>query len=598
MAGLRITAFSGMAPRLSKFLLKENEAQMALNTSLSSGELRAWRRPGSVTPAAQTVAGAQSIYRHLTGSGDVRWLSWASDVNVVPSPVYALNEYPIYLTGNGTPKKTNATLQNTSTYLEMGVPNPTVAPTVNVTGGSGTAESRVYLYTYISEFGTIQEESGPSPASDIATVLPGATVTVNGLPAAAPVGAYNITKVRIYRQVTGTQSNAYLKVADVNIGTTSYVDSVTASGLGQVLPSAAYEPPPTDLQGLTSMANGILAGFRGNEVYFSEPYQPHAWPSIYSLTVEFEIVGIAAFGESLVVATEGNPFVITGSTPAAMSQTKLPMYEPCVSKRSVVADRDGAMYASPNGVVKISQGFSGVITKNLMTRDEWQVYGPATMNGAVLDGSYYLFFDTVNSGAYKGAVILDGDDANQAMTLTNMHTTAVHVEPTTASMYVVEDNEVKLWEGDPLNYLPYEWTSKVFVTPRPVNFGAVQVEAEYGDIQIGEALDALAEQIQAENQITYAAADTLLSELNVTTVNFTSLNGSILQDVPSAVDGRFVLLQVYCNSRLVATLNITSRRALRLPSGFKGDRWEFRLAGNVPLRSLKVAETSKELVQL
>jgi hypothetical protein len=597
MAGLKVTAFAGVIPRLSKTLLKDNEAQTAVNTKLLSGELRAWNMPGSVIPKAPVAAGTKSIFRYSAPSGDPLWLSWATDVDVVPGPIYATDDSPIYLTGNGAPKKTNRALAQSGIFRPMGVPAPTTAPTVAASGGSGSATTRVYLYTFVTTFGSIEEEGPPSPASAAVNVLSGGTVTLSDLPATAPADDYGITKLRIYRSTTGTTTNPYLKVADVTLGTTSYVDNVLATGLGQRLESTLHTPPPDDLQGLTAMANGILAGFRENEIYFSEPFLPHAWPPQYSLTVEYNIIGLAAFGESLLVATSGNPFVISGSSPGVMSQIKLPLYEPCVSKRSMAADDSGGMYVSPNGVIKVSQGFAGNVSQTLFTRDEWQRYHPMTMVGEVLDGSYYLFYASPYDGK-RGGLIFDRNDAASALTQTTLHTEAVYVEPTTASMFVVNNNEIKEWEGDANNFLPYEWKSKVFVTPRPVNFGAVQIEAEYGDIEVGAALSEEAEEVRQGNQQTFGTAEDLKGSLGRHALNEYEVNGSILATVPQNVDGRYVLLKAFCNDRLVATIPVTGRYAVRLPSGFKGDRWEFQLNGNVPLRWLKVAETAKELARL
>ena len=176
MSGLKISAFAGIAPRVGSALLKDNEATAAINTKLYSGELRSWNKPGVVTGAASLAGSVKSIYKHKDVAGDDLWLSWSTDVNVVPSPIFDTGENPIYYTGSGTPKKTNSTLAETGTapypgdYYEMGVPAPTTAPTVSATGGSGTAESRVYLFTYISTFGAIQEESAPSPASSVSNV--------------------------------------------------------------------------------------------------------------------------------------------------------------------------------------------------------------------------------------------------------------------------------------------------------------------------------------------------------------------------------------------------------------------------------------------
>jgi hypothetical protein len=603
MAGLKLAAFAGIAPRVGKTLLKDNEAQTSVNTNLYSGELRSWKMPGAVVPAAPVIASCLSIYKHTDTGGDDLWLSWATDVDVVPGPIFATGEYPIYYTGDGIPKKTNSALSETGSgpypgdSYAIGVPAPTTAPSVSATGGSGTAESRVYLFTYISEFGAIEEESAPSPASSVVSVLPGGTVTVSGLGTAAPAGDYNITKKRIYRAVSGTTSTIYLKVADVTISTSSYSDTSTAAQLGGALTSSNYNPPPDDLSGLVAMANGIMAGFRGNEIYFSEPFIPHAWPVEYSLTVEYPIVAIGSFGESLVVATQGNPFVISGSTPAAMSQAKIPLYEPCVSKRSIVSDDTGVMYASPNGIVKISQGFAGIATQTLFTRDEWQKYDPSSMLGAILDGAYHIFYSNIYTSE-KGSLILDRGEAASALTLTSMHTTAVHVEPTTADMYIVSDDQVKSWEGDANNFLPYEWKSKLFVLARPVNFGAAQVEAEFENIELGQALENLIAEVAAANQAIFSSGVDLKSTLGSSKIGEIYLGGSIMAHLPGGVEDRYLQVKIFCNGVLVHTRSVQDRKEFRLPSGFKGDRWEFQLNGNVPLRHLKIAETGKELAQL
>lgn len=603
MAGLKLSAFAGIAPRVGVALLQDNEAETAINTKLYSGELRAWNQPDNVTGANNLVADALSMYKHKNTSGGDLWLSWTTDVNVVPSPIFDTGENPIYYTGSGTPKKTNSTLSQTGTgpypgdYYEMGVPAPASAPGVSAAGGSGTAESRVYLYTHISLFGTIEEESAPSPASSVVSVLPGGTVTVSSLPAAAPAGDYHITKVRIYRAVSGTTSTIYLKVADVNIGTTSYSDTKTAAQLGGALESSNYNMPPTDMQGIASMANGILVGFRENEIYFSEPYVPHAWPAEYSLTVEYPIVGIGCFGESVVVATQGNPFVISGSTPQSMSQAKIPLFEPCVSKRSIVSDDTGVMYASPNGIVKIAQGFAGVATNSLFTRDEWQRKKPSTMLGAILDGAYYLFWEDVASDIQR-CLILDRNETASALTETSVYTKAVFVDPTSAQLYFSIGTEVNEWEGNANSYLSYEWLSKLFILPRPVNFSALQVEANFEDVDLANALIAENAAIIASNQALFASGVNLMSAVNAHDVNDMYVNGSLMAEIPDEVSSRFIQISIYCNGVLVTTRQITDRQTYRLPSGFKGDRWQFRVTGNVPIKAIKFAETGKELAEL
>ena len=67
------------------------------------------------------------------------------------------------------------------------------------------------------------------------------------------------------------------------------------------------------------MANGMMAGFFGRTVCFCEPYRPHAWPEKYQVTVDSDIVALAAVGTTLFILTKGAPHWAQGSSPDAMS---------------------------------------------------------------------------------------------------------------------------------------------------------------------------------------------------------------------------------------------------------------------------------------
>jgi len=604
MAGLKLQAFAGIVPKKSAYLLQDTEAQIASNTKLSSGEIRSWRKPGSVFPKVISAFEPTSIYRMNNVSGDSIWLAWPTDVDVAPGPIYDSGS-PIYYTGDGLPKKTNAAMASSTgsafpaDYLLMGVPTPTVAPTVSSTDGAAvtgsTTETRTYLYTYISMFGAIAEESAPSPASALVNVLPNGTVNISGLPSAAPSGKYNITSVRVYRSVTGTSSTIFLKVADVAIGTTTLHDTLLATSLGVSLPSTTWSPPPDGLTGLVGMANGIMAGFVGNQIYFCEPFKPHAWPPEYGLSVEFPVVGLAAYGSSLVVATKGNPFIITGTNPAAMSQDKLPLYEPCMSKRSIASDEQGAMYASPNGIIKIGPSIADNVSRNLFTRDEWSAYNPVSMIGEVQDGRYFLFYTV---GDVHGGLILDRNSVASPLTLVTTYATALHTDPVNAKLYIAEDSEIKGWDSDLVNYLSYEWKSKIFVLPRPLNFGAAQINGDFSLVNSAANLQSLLDYLRLQNNALWTSVGGLLGTLNKTPLNTFTVDGSVMIPLPSAIDTPFVLLSVYGDGLLRAQVQVNSDKPFRLPSGYKADQWEFVVTGNVPIRFIKIAETSKELVNI
>ena len=373
MPAIKIMGFDGLVPRMSATLLSDNQAQIAENVKLHSRELRFWR--GSTAQSATMVANTRSIYKYYASSPTPYWLVWASEgVDVVASPITDTTDYRIYYTGDGVPKKTNEALASTGAgayprgWLNMGVPAPTGAPTLATDGGSGTTEQRAYVYTYVSTFGSLKEESAPSPPTSIST-LPGGTVTVKGF-TTAPTTNYNITHRRIYRSVTGATTDSYQFVAEIPVATTSYDDTKTVAQLGETITTIGWTPPPSNLAGLVALPGGALAGFSGNTIYFSEPFYPHAWPTRYAINVPSKIVGFGVFGTFVAVMTDRYPYIINGGIPGAMSVERVPSLEPCISKQSIISNEGGVMYASPNGLMQIGPGAVGIQTNALFRRDE------------------------------------------------------------------------------------------------------------------------------------------------------------------------------------------------------------------------------------
>lgn len=482
------------------------------------------------------------------------------------------------------------------------------APTVTLTGGGGVdataeasfapAESRAYVYTYVNQFGAVEEESAPSPAVLLENVsTTEATVTVSGF-TAPPTSHYNITKKRIYRSVAGTADTVYLLVAELPIAQASYADTKLAVDLGQSLPSLYWTPPPSDLQGIVALPNGFLAGFRANEVWFSEPFHPHAWPESYVITTETPVVGLGVYETTVVVTTKRNPYAVSGAHPAVMTQAKLPMVQPCVSKRSIASDQYGVVYASPNGLVCIGPGTQDIVTQQMYTREEWQALAPTTMLGMIYNNMYIGFH--ASTDIISGIVILRGD--TPPLVKLNFDARGVYVERSSGDIFAVSDYDNKIYQldADPINNTIYEWKSKKFVLEQPANFGAFKIQADYGYMGDIEAYNQLVAEIIANNQALFSAAgEQPLATLNDIPLNDGwSLNGSILGDIPPFGDTRSVNVGIYAEGELVYQTGVKTQEPLRLPAGFKAYNWEVVLSGNTPVRSFVMASTISELRQI
>ena len=607
MPSLKLNNFSGLSPRTGPTNLAPNQAQVANNVKLQSGEIRAWRKPLlTYTPGLSDV---NTIYKlENTTLATEAWLEWATDVDVVPGPVADTTDFRVYYTDGVIPKKTNWALATTSgtgtkpfpdAYYNLGVPAPVAAPTLATTVGA-TAETRSYVYTYISTFGSVLEESAPSPAASINTYVTGATVTVSAFSTAPTSSAgYNITAIRIYRSVTSATSAVYLYVGQVTVtpstgvASGSFADTVLAANLGVVIPSLLYSTPPDKLKGLIAMPNGILAGFTDNQVWFCEPYLPHAWPVAYMMTVGAPIVGLGVFGQTLVVCTTQTPYLLTGSQPGAMSQEKVPLPEPCVSKKSITSDQSGVLYASPNGLVSIAPGQADVVTRQLFTRDEWQLYASSLFVGVIYQNMYLGFYQ---SGSTKAALVIMRGDSPPLINL-SVAAQAVFVARSTATVYYVDPNDNLLYtlDGDTVNNMFYQWQSKKFVLPEPTNFAVMKAQLDWDAISSVAAYNAVVAQIIAANQAYWATGATRFSTVNRVPLNSLRLNGSVLEPIPTIQDVRNVQILLFANGVQVYSTGVTSQEPIRLPAGGKEYLWEIKVTGNVGLREFAMANAVGEL---
>ena len=340
VAYYKLINFSGIAPQISPRLLNDTVGQTANDVDLDRGVLT------PITENSQTQAltqsGRTSIY-YYSYAGSNYWLEWTEDVNVQPGPIADDSLARLYWTGETFPRMAAGDVITASgsgryprNFYRLGIPAPTAAPTVSVSGtddGTTTQYSTAYVYTFVSAYG---EEGPPSAVSSVVTKVDAQTVTVGGLETSAGSGVgrtnTNLSKKRIYRSNTGSNTTAFQFVGEVTLATSSFTDNITNANLGELIPSTYWIAPPDEqtslypngaMKGLTAMSNGIFAGFTGKRLCFSEPFLPHAWPVAFRTTLEDTIVAIGTTGNGLFVGTEGNPYFVTGVDPQSMTSVRI-----------------------------------------------------------------------------------------------------------------------------------------------------------------------------------------------------------------------------------------------------------------------------------
>jgi len=409
----------------------------------------------------------------------------------------------------------------------------------------------------------------------------------------APHNTSGMTK-RVYRVVTSGNTGSEMQyVVTLSSGVTTFADTVADSSLGEVLPSTKWKMPPANLKGIVILPNGIAAGFTGNEIHFSEPFKPYAWPVGYRQSYDQDIVAIGVTGTTLVGMTEGNPFTITGVDPLTMGggMEKLAVAWPCMSKRSVASFAFGVAYAAPQGLVIIGT-HNDVVTKDLFTQKEWADLNPDTFIAATADNRYYAGYYSDGSSLM---FVIDKTEAASFLKI-NQKITSIWTDPATGNLYVANDGSIYRWEGDPGTKLLYEWRSKYFLFPSPVNYGAAKLDADF------TMAEAESTGVQSSYDIIIASNQQLIDTGTVDdgfadpAIGEYEIGGDDMQAIPALVIDS-LQFQLWADGALKHTKRVTNSRAFRLPSGYKADNCEVVLSGNVKVSGVVLAETMDGLKQ-
>jgi hypothetical protein len=356
------------------------------------------------------------------------------------------------------------------------------------------------------------------------------------------------------------------------------------------------------------MWNGMIAGWRENELWVCEPFRPHAWPASHVLTLEYPIVGLGVSAQTLVVCTAGNPVTVNGSIPEALTTAKVAAFEPCTSRGSILSDPGGVYFVSPNGLILCNQGSAVNITKNYLTRDKWKKYtGEAKLRAAWLGSAYYAFgsvspgvfeptafanhtndvivtgpstgsgftegfdlgfggpgsthtpmpdwvaqFDT--TGAHNGILIDPTDQRIAFNTLTSEASVfGVQNDPWSGEMFVLKDGQINWLDLSDVNksFETFLWRSKIYQMPDKKNLGAMRVYFKYPDLALFDDL------------------------------------------APWGV------CRVYADDRLVFERGLMKSGELwKLPSGFKADFWQYEVEAFTKVLSVQIASSTKELISV
>ena len=436
------------------------------------------------------VTDLQAIYlwKDPASGGTDRMFRWLDDVDVVKGPVAGDKLARTYYTGaaphNNAPKMTYSTIANTvvngsatypQDYYLLGIPAPVTKPTTTLLGTATDAtdvpETRTYVYTYVSAIG---EEGPPTAASTSLDWRPGQTVYVSAMDI-TPDGKFNITRKRIYRVNTGNTGAEFQFAAEIGVADTAWEDNVASTALAEVITSDDYDFPPEAMRGIVKMPNGMLVAFAGNELLFSEPFVPHAWPTKYRQTLPHDIVSLGVYGSTCVVTTKDEPWVAHGVHPDSVTLEKIEMPYPAISKRGTVDMGKYVLYPSADGLVKVYAKTANMPTENSMDPITWKTLLPASIKAYRWDDLYLAFY---NDGAVTDGFFVD-DKAGSDFVFLDEFATAGYVDPENGDLYLAGlagAATISTWASGS-GALTALWKSKIFATNAMVAFTVGRIDA-------------------------------------------------------------------------------------------------------------------------
>jgi hypothetical protein len=363
---------------------------------------------------------------------------------------------------------------------------PALASTPTLASAGGTLSNYIYAFHYYYEYtdyeGTVWSESGPVVTEDITNVgAPNANnITVSAIPVLANTASTNYIvsttlKTKIFRTISNGTTLFFL--ADVNNGTTSYVDSTSDATIqeratiytaGDLLD---YNQPPIGSRYVTQV-NGFFWYATDKLVTQSIQNSPGACPDEFYWYTDQTIRGLASTLSYPILFCDTSVYRIDGTFDelgdGGFDLREISNNAGCISNKSIVRVPGGLVWAGNGGfyytdgdqVQKISLGLekryqnwknssiAGVYesTTNTVT---WIVSSPGNPGTAPNDMFLRLY---LNWGISPYSVFTTWGSPNNISPSALAYAESLDVSATFRSKLIIGENRGYLLYQDPSSY--------------------------------------------------------------------------------------------------------------------------------------------------
>ena len=607
-----LSNYLGMFPRFQPYLIDNMAAQLIVDGNIISGGLEAFRQDTIEHEIDKLYA---DMYRYLRTDGTKQWLVFDKDVDLARSAVIDDATNQVYITGLGELRtfdsnllrKTDTTITNDNSY-KAGISKPDVPTLEQVEGNGAAEETRAYLIAYARHWSSGKIDLGP--CSDAAKTIGGVTYVevdethvakLSNIKPSATTDEH-ADWIYIYRtSITSSGEGQWRYVTSFNSkggamppgveynsgnNTYSFKDEFKEEDLGEV-PQNINWTCPDNLEGLISVGNGVFAAFKGNTVYLSVPYQGHTFPSEYAIPLDYNVVGLGSFGNTLVICTQSNTYLVVVNDPSASILRPIQEAHACVSKHSIVSMADSVIYATKYGLIRVTQDGATRMTYPIISDRAWADYNPETIKAASYQGKYLMFFDS-DIVEYNGAVI-DFQEIKTGVLGLSQKASCVWQDDSSSQVFIQYISPVLMQPrifafGESNSVMRvYKWRSKKFINTEGLLTLAAGKVNFYDD----------SFQLKLYN-FEYSKAS---NAFNTPQVNVFSINGDASTNSYwlSILGKHWCKLDFYVDDRIRKTVYVYNNFPFRLPAGFRGDSFYVDITSTIPISRVQLATSIGEL---
>jgi hypothetical protein len=667
MTAINFKAFRGAVPRIGSRLLQPNQAAIADNCKLTSGNLEPLN--GLQLVHSSQLADIQTAYLWraiISSRPEDNWLVWNSDVDIVKSLLANDPLQRFYFSSDAFEPRMSTyplainSLPYPTAWYALGVFAPSTAPTVAVSGGSGTLESRAYVYTYVTQFG---EESPPSPPSTVTDGYPNGTWGLSDLQTAPPNTGTVTTAVDIgNEQVRVTLNTTFglsqfdmitfasvVGMEDLNgtfriqsLGPTANTLVVNLSTAQTYTSGGSWtKTAPHNTSGMVKRIYRTV-GASGDFLFVAEiPVANTTYtdavaaddlgeilPTADSLLPPKNLIALTSLPNGCLVGISGNEI--------CFSDPYLPYSWP-LRNRYTISGVGIELVAAGNSVIVLTDTFPILFTGSdpeAMSPSVMQTYAPCATKRGVVDvggGCMYPSYDGLWIAApgrvekltqklYREeewrllnpesfvAGFADGiyyaryrDDGSSYIWVfdTAENDSVVRVAQD-ANHLLRNDTDGELYLA--LNDKVYRWDSNVnqrFTSDWVSSEVQLPMPMNFSVAQVHGAFSAILPPdttIIDNNTITIANVDLVGGELNGNSVLELDVNGSNLLQFTPVTESK-VQFTLYKDGNPVYTVGVNSSEAFRLPAGMTSEVYQIGINTSIPVYNVTMADSVAELAQ-